>query len=111
MKSLGGGFLATFDGPTAAISGARVIRSATAAVHLDVRIGMDTGEIEIVGDDIAGIAVHIAARIGALAGAGEILTNRTVRDLVAGSGVSFESRGLHTLKGVPNQWEIVAVAG
>ena len=81
-----------------------------AAVGLEIRAGAHTGEVETRGDDIGGLAVHIAARIAALAGPGEILTSGTVRDLVAGSGISFESRGLHALKGVPGQWELFAAS-
>lgn len=109
VKTMGDGFLATFDGPTAAVRGACAIRDATADLDLDVRIGLHSGEIEVIDDDIGGIAVHIAARVGALAGGGEVLASRTVKDLVAGSGISFESRGFHTLKGIPDEWEIVAV--
>ena len=110
VKTLGDGFLATFEGPTGAIRGATAIRDATAAIDVPVRIGLHSGEIEIMGDDIGGIAVHIAARIGALAGPGEVLVSRTVKDLVAGSGTSFEPHGRERLKGVPDEWEILAVA-
>jgi class 3 adenylate cyclase len=109
VKTLGDGFLATFDGPAQAIRGATAIREATAMLDVPVRIGLHCGEIEIMGDDIGGIAVHIAARISALAGSGEVLVSRTVKDLVAGSGISFESRGAHTLKGIPDEWELLAV--
>lgn len=109
VKTLGDGFLATFDGPARAIRCGCAIQEATAALELPVRVGLHCGEIEMIGDDIGGIAVHIAARVGALAAAGEVLVSRTVKDLVAGSGISFESRGLHTLKGVPDEWEILAV--
>ncbi len=109
VKTLGDGFLATFDGPARAIHCAIAIRAATATLDLPVRIGLHCGEIEIMGDDIGGIAVHIAARVGALAGPGEVLVSRTMKDLVAGSGISFESRGTHTLKGVPDEWELLAV--
>lgn len=109
VKTLGDGFLATFDGPAAAIRCALAIRSASADIHIPVRIGLHCGEIEIMGGDIGGIAVHIAARVGALAGANEVLVSRTVKDLVAGSGISFASRGNHALKGVPEEWELLAV--
>lgn len=109
VKTLGDGFLATFDGPARAIHCAAAIREATSTLDLPVRIGLHCGEIEMMGDDIGGIAVHIAARVGALAGPGEVLVSRTMKDLVAGSGISFESRGSHALKGVPDEWEILAV--
>jgi pimeloyl-ACP methyl ester carboxylesterase len=109
IKTLGDGFLATFDGPAQAIQCAIAIRDATATLDLPVRIGLHCGEIETMGDDIGGIAVHIAARVGALAGPGDVFVSRTVKDLVAGSGISFESRGTHQLKGVPDEWEILAV--
>jgi pimeloyl-ACP methyl ester carboxylesterase len=110
VKTLGDGFLATFDGPAAAIRGASAVRDATAAIDLPVRVGLHCGEVEIMGDDIGGISVHIAARIGALAAPGEVLVSRTVKDLVAGSGIAFEPRGVHVLKGVPDDWELYAVA-
>jgi class 3 adenylate cyclase len=110
IKSTGDGFLAAFDGPGRAVRCAEGIAAAVAAVGLEIRAGAHTGEVETRGDDIGGLAVHIAARIAALAGPGEILTSGTVRDLVAGSGISFESRGLHALKGVPGQWELFAAS-
>jgi pimeloyl-ACP methyl ester carboxylesterase/class 3 adenylate cyclase len=109
IKTLGDGFLATFEGPAAAIRGAAAIRDATAAIHLPVRVGLHCGEIELIGDDIGGISVHIAARVGALAGAGEVVVSRTVKDLVAGSGIEFQSCGTHTLKGLPDDWELFTV--
>jgi class 3 adenylate cyclase len=108
-ETLGDGFLATFDGPAAAIRGAVAIRDATAAIQVPVSIGLHCGEIEIMGDDIGGISVHIAARVGDVAGAGEVLVSRTVKDLVAGSGIEFQSRGTHTLKGLPDSWELFTV--
>ena len=112
VKSTGDGFLAIFDGP------ARGIRSAQAAVAAarplgtpESGAGLHTGECEVMGDDIGGMAVHIAARVSALAQADEVLVSRTVRDLVAGSGIEFEDRGRHVLKGVPDEWEILAVSG
>ena len=77
---------------------------------IEVRVGLHTGEVELVGDDVAGIAVHIAARVGALAGAGEVLVSGTVKDLVAGSGIGFVDRGEQVLKGIPDRWRIHAVA-
>jgi class 3 adenylate cyclase len=110
VKNTGDGFLATFDGPAAAIRCASAIVEATAAIGLDVRAGIHCGEIEIISDDVGGLAVHIASRVSGLAQGGEVLTSRTVRDLAAGSGIKFESRGMHTLKGVPDEWEILAVS-
>jgi pimeloyl-ACP methyl ester carboxylesterase len=110
IKTTGDGFLATFDGPAAAIRCARAIRVATHAIGVGVRIGLHAGEIEIIDDDIGGISVHVAARVCALAGDGEVLATRTVKDLVAGSGIAFEPRGTYTLKGVPDDWELFALA-
>jgi class 3 adenylate cyclase len=106
INTSGDGFLATFDGPARAIRCAGAIRDAVRALGLDVRCGLHTGECELVGNDIAGIAVHIGARVAGLAAAGEVLVSQTVRDLVAGSGLAFEERGTHTLKGVPNAWHL-----
>jgi len=111
VKTLGDGFLASFDGPARAIRCATAIHQATATVDVPVRIGLHCGEIEVMGDDIGGIAVHIAARVGAVAGPGEVLVSRTVKDLVAGSGIAFKSRGTRSLKGVPDEWELLAVQG
>ncbi|MGA8372103.1 MAG: hypothetical protein WB765_18370 [Acidimicrobiales bacterium] len=85
-------------------------RHAQAPLGLDLRAGIHTGEVELRGDDIGGIAVHLAARIAALAGGGEILTSRTLKDLTAGSGLVFEDRCMHTLKGVPDEWQVDAVS-
>jgi class 3 adenylate cyclase len=109
VKTLGDGFLATFDGPTRAVHCAAAIRDAAAALGLDVRAGVHTGECEIVGDDIAGIAVNIGARVCALAGPAEVLVSRTVTDLVAGSGLEFESRGEHELAGLPGTFTLLAL--
>jgi class 3 adenylate cyclase len=106
----GDGVLATFDGPGRAIAAARSINAALIPLGLEVRSGLHTGEIEIVGDDVAGIAVHIGARVSALAGPGEVLVSRTVKDLVVGSQVAFEDKGSHVLKGIPDEWQIYAVA-
>jgi class 3 adenylate cyclase len=111
IKSIGDGFLATFDGPARAVRCAQRIRDSVASRGIEVRSGLHTGEIELAGDDVAGIAVHIAARVCALAGPGEVLASSTVKDLVAGSGIEFEPRGAHALKGVPGQWQIVAALG
>jgi class 3 adenylate cyclase len=110
IETTGDGFLATFDGPARAIRAAAAIRAELAEEGLQVRIGMHTGEVELDGDHIRGIAVHIAARVLALARDAEILCSRTVRDLVAGSGFRFEPRGSHRLKGVPDEWELFAAA-
>jgi class 3 adenylate cyclase len=110
INTTGDGFIACFDGPARAIDCATEIIRASRHVGLDVRAGLHTGECERRGDDIAGVAVHVAARIGALAGPGEVVVSRTVTDLVAGSGIEFESRGEHTLKGVPGDWQLF-VAG
>jgi class 3 adenylate cyclase len=111
VKTLGDGFLAAFDGPARAI---RCGVSAARAAHdagFPIRVGIHTGECEEVGDDYAGITVHIAARVGSLADADEVLVSRTVTDLVAGSGIAFADRGSHALKGVPDEWQLYAVTG
>ena len=109
IKTTGDGFLATFDGPARAVRSALAMRSALAAAGITIRAGLHTGEIEILPDDIAGVGVHIGSRIAALAGPGEVLVSSTVKELVAGSGISFEDRGAHTLKGVPDDWRLHAV--
>ena len=110
IKTTGDGFLAAFDGPARAIYCAQAIAKATKSLGLGVRSGLHTGECEVRGDDLAGLAVHIAARVGAMAGPDEVLVSSTVKDLVAGSGISFEERGEHDLKGVPDQWRLFAVS-
>jgi class 3 adenylate cyclase len=109
IKSVGDGVLATFDGPARAVRAAIAIRDAIRDLGLEVRAGLHTGEIEVRADDIAGLAVHIGARISARAAGGEILVSSTVRDLVAGSGLDFDDRGRHELKGVPGEWQVLAV--
>jgi pimeloyl-ACP methyl ester carboxylesterase len=109
VNTAGDGFLSTFDGPARAIRCARAISASVAQLGIDVRCGVHTGEIEIVGDDVAGLAVHIGARIAALAGAREVLVSRTVKDLVVGAGFGFADRGLHELKGIPDEWQVYAV--
>jgi class 3 adenylate cyclase/pimeloyl-ACP methyl ester carboxylesterase len=106
VKSTGDGLVATFDGPARAVRCAEAICSAVKALGIEVRAGVHTGEIEFRGDDIGGIAVHIGQRVSALAGAGEVFVSRTVTDLVAGSGLVFEHRGEHELKGVQGSWSI-----
>jgi pimeloyl-ACP methyl ester carboxylesterase len=104
----GDGMLATFDGPARAINAARSTIEAVQALGISVRSGLHTGEVEIVGDDVAGLAVHIGARVAALARPDEVLVSRTVKDLVAGSGIRFDDRGVHDLKGVPDTWQVYA---
>jgi len=110
VNTSGDGFLAMFDGPQRAIRCAMAIRDAVQALGIEVRAGLHTGECEIRGDDIGGIAVHIGARVSALAGPNEVLVSSTLRDLVIGSGLEFEDRGTHELKGVPGEWHLFAVA-
>jgi class 3 adenylate cyclase len=105
----GDGFLATFDGPARAIRCAQAIVDAVRALGLEVRAGLHTGECELMGDDVGGIAVHIGARVAALAGSGEVLVSSTVKDLVVGSGIEFDDRGTRELKGVPGEWHLFSV--
>ena len=107
VKSTGDGFLATFDGPARAV---RCAQEIVGASDVPIRAGLHTGECEVMGEDIGGIAVHIAARVSALAGPTEVLVSRTVKDLVGGSGLEFADRGAHELKGVPDTWELYAAA-
>ena len=111
VKTMGDGLLVTLDGPARGIRCAQAIRDAVRALGVDVRAGLHTGEVEVMGDDIGGIAVHIASRVCGLAGAGEILVSSAVPALVAGSGIEFDSRGEHELRGVPGRWAIHAVVG
>jgi class 3 adenylate cyclase len=106
IKTVGDGLLATFDGPARAVRCAAAIRDAVAELGLQLRAGLHTGEIELQPNDIAGVAVHVGARISAMAGPGEILVSSTVKDLVIGSGLTFEDRGTHELRGVPGAWRI-----
>lgn len=110
VSTSGDGFLAMFDGPQRAIRCAMAIRDAVHSLGIRVRAGLHTAEVEVRGDDIGGIAVHIGARVSALAGADEVLVSSTLRDLVIGSGLEFVERGTHQLKGVPGQWRLSAVA-
>jgi pimeloyl-ACP methyl ester carboxylesterase len=110
VKGTGDGMLATFDAPARGLGCADTLRSSLADAGIAIRAGMHTGEIELRGDDVSGIGVHIAARVAALAGSGELLASRTVKDLVAGSGYVFTSRGVHSLKGVPEEWELLAIS-
>jgi class 3 adenylate cyclase len=109
VKTTGDGALATFDGPARAIRCAVSLRDAVSAAGVELRAGIHTGEIEQRDGDIGGIAVHLAARVQALAGEREVLVSRTVADLVAGSGIAFSDRGEHELKGVPGRWRLLAV--
>jgi class 3 adenylate cyclase/pimeloyl-ACP methyl ester carboxylesterase len=110
VTTTGDGFLATFDGPARAVKCAQGICEAVRPLGLEVRAGCHTGEIELLGADVGGIAVHIGARVGALAGPSEVLVTSTVKDLVAGSGLAFDDRGEHRLKGVPDAWHLYALA-
>ncbi len=110
VKSTGDGALARFDGPARAVACGLAIADAAPEIGLEVRAGLHTGEIELRGDDIGGISAHVGARVAALAGPHEVLVSRTVRDLVAGSGLSFEDKGEYELKGVPNRWQVYAAS-
>jgi len=110
VNTAGDGFLAMFDGPQRAIRCAMAIRDAVQTLGIQVRAGLHTGECEVRGDDIGGIGVHIGARVSALAGPNDVLVSSTLRDLVIGSGLDFEERGAHALKGVPGEWHLFAVA-
>ncbi len=111
LGTAGDGFLATFDGPARAIACAVSIRDQARALGLEIRFGLHTGELELAGSDIRGIAVHTGARVAGMAGSGEVLVSSTVKDLVAGSGLEFADRGTHELKGVPGEWRLYAVRG
>ena len=110
VKTTGDGFLATFDGPARAIRCAQAIHEFLRAIGVDVRAGLHTGEIDLVDGDVGGIAVHLGARVMAEAEAGETVVSSTVKDLVVGSGIAFEDRGEHHLKGVPGTWRLFAVS-
>jgi class 3 adenylate cyclase len=109
INTTGDGILATFDGPARAVRCAQAICEEVQSLGIEVRAGLHTGEIELRGADIGGIAVHIGQRVSALAGPGEVLVSSTVKDLVAGSGITFTDRGSHVLKGVPDEWRVFAV--
>ncbi|MEP7200495.1 MAG: adenylate/guanylate cyclase domain-containing protein, partial [Chloroflexota bacterium] len=109
IDTTGDGFLATFDGPARAVRCACAISDTVKSLGIEIRAGLHTGEIELMGDNVGGIAVHIGARVMAMAGASEVLVSSTVKDLVAGSGIQFADRGTHTLKGVPGEWRLFAV--
>jgi len=109
IDTAGDGFLASFEQPAQAVRAADAIVAETSALGLELRAGVHTGECEMIGRKVGGIAVHIAARVMATAGAGEVLVSSTVRDLVSGSGLAFEDRGTHELKGVPDQWHLYSL--
>jgi len=109
VKTMGDGFLATFDGPARGIRCAKTIADEVRTLDIELRAGLHTGECELVGEDIGGLAVNIGARIGALAGANEVVVSNTVKDLIVGSGISFVGRGTHELKGVPGKWHLFSV--
>ena len=109
VNTTGDGFVAAFDSPTQAVRCARSLVDASADAQIGVRAGIHTGECERRGDDLAGLAVHIAARVAAAAGPGEVMVSRTVRDLIGGSGLRFDDRGEHELKGVPDRWQLFAL--
>jgi class 3 adenylate cyclase len=111
VKTMGDGLLARFDGPGRAMRCALAIVERAGSMGIKIRAGLHTGEIEVAGEDIAGLAVHIAQRVQGLADPGEVLVSSAMKDLVAGSGLEFEDRGEHTLKGVPGLWRVFAVAG
>jgi class 3 adenylate cyclase len=110
IKTVGDGFLATFDGaPSQALRCALAVTGAARELGLEVRVGMHTGECELIGDDVGGMAVHIASRVNGLAGAGEVLVSGTVFGTVVGGPFTFEDRGFHELKGVPGRWPLFAL--
>jgi class 3 adenylate cyclase len=109
IKTMGDGFLATFDGPARGVRCAEAIAAGVKPLGIEVRAGLHTGEVAFESDDIAGLGVAIGARVGAKAGASEVLVSQTVKDLVAGSGLTFEDAGEHELKGVPDRWRLYRV--
>lgn len=111
IKTTGDGFLALFDSPTRAVQCARAVRDDLHRLGVEIKAGLHAGDVELMGRDVGGIAVHIAARVMAEAGSGEVLVSSTVKDLVGGSGIPFDDRGSHALKGVPNEWRLYALSG
>jgi class 3 adenylate cyclase len=109
VKTTGDGFLATFDSPSRAVHCARGIKTGLTRLGLEIRAGVHTGECELIGTDVAGVAVHVASRVQSAAMPGEILVSHTVRDLAAGSDHGFVDRGTHELKGLPGTWQLFAV--
>jgi class 3 adenylate cyclase len=110
VKTTGDGFLATFDSPSRAVQCAKAIKISLAKLDLNIRAGVHTGECELMGADVAGLAVHMASRVQSTAQPGEILVSQTVRDLAVGSGLDFDDRGAHELKGISGTWHLFAVA-
>ena len=109
VKSTGDGILARFAAPAQAVRCAEAMVATALSFGLQLRAGLHAGEVELRGDDIGGLAVHIASRVSAMAGPGEVLVTGTVRDLVVGSGIVFDDRGRHNLKGLPDEWQVLAV--
>jgi class 3 adenylate cyclase len=109
VDTAGDAFFATFDGPARAIRCAAAISEAVRTLGIEIRAGLHTGEVELEGNEVRGIAVHIGARVGALAGPSEVLVSQTVKDLVAGSGLTFEDAGEHDMKGIPDRWRVYRV--
>jgi class 3 adenylate cyclase len=109
IDTAGDGLFASFDGPARAVACGCAIRDAARALGIEVRAGLHTGECQVIEGKIGGITVHIAARVAALAEPGEVLVSRTIKDLSAGSGIRFEDRGTHALKGVPEAWQLYRV--
>ena len=109
IDTAGDGFLAAFDGPARAVRAACAMRDAVRPLGIQIRAGLHTGECEVIADKLGGIAVHTGARVAALASPDEVLVSSTVKDLVAGSGLRFQERGLHVLRGVPGEWRLFAV--
>lgn len=110
MKTLGDGFLAVFDGPARAIQCALEIQRAVGPLGLELRAGLHTGEVQLADGDVEGIAVHLAARIAAMAESNQVLVSRTVKDLVAGSRLSLVDAGTHSFKGIPDEWRVYSVS-
>jgi class 3 adenylate cyclase len=110
VKATGDGFLATFDGPARGVRCARAITEAVRPLGVEVRAGLHTGECELLGNDVGGLAVHIGARVSSAAEAGEVLVSSTVKDLVLGSGIEFSDRGAYDLKGVPGEWRLFSAS-
>jgi class 3 adenylate cyclase len=110
VKHTGDGFIASFDGPARAIRCACAARESARELGVELRAGLHTGECDLIGDDLGGLAVHIAARVGGIAGPGDVLVSGTVKDLIIGSGIDLVERGTHELKGVPGDWRLFAVA-
>ena len=106
IDTAGDGFFGSFDGPARAVRCAQGVGSEVSVLGISIRAGVHTGEVEVIGGKVGGIAVHIGARVAGEAGAGEVVVSSTVKDLVAGSGIRFEDRGLRTLRGVPGDWHL-----